>query len=144
MGRYGQKTNAGYYLYTPEARQGLRDPEIEALIVAHSATIGLARREIAPAEIVERCHLAMVNEAARLLEEGIAYRPSDIDVFYVNGYGFPVSKGGPMYQADLIGLPRVVERLRAYRKGQQGWAFKPATLLTDLAAKGADFASLNG
>jgi 3-hydroxyacyl-CoA dehydrogenase len=144
MGRFGQKTGAGYYLYTPEARQGLRDPEIEAKIVAHSATIGLQRREITPAEIVERCHLAMVNEAARLLEEGIAYRPSDIDVVYVNGYGYPVAKGGPMFQADRTGLAEIVERLRFYQQGHQGWAFEPAGLLLDLAAKGKNFASLNG
>jgi 3-hydroxyacyl-CoA dehydrogenase len=144
MGRFGQKTGAGYYLYTPEARQGLRDPEIEARIVAHSATIGLQRREISPAEIVERCHLAMVNEAAKLLEEGIAYRPSDIDVVYVNGYGYPAAKGGPMFQADRTGLAEIVERLRFYQQGHQGWAFEPAGLLLDLAAKGKNFASLNG
>ena len=144
MGRFGQKTSAGYYLYTPEARQGLRDPEIEAMIVAHSPGLGLRRREIAPAEIVERCHLAMVNEAAKLLEEGIAYRPIDIDVIYVNGYGFPAAKGGPMFQADRAGLPAILERLRHYRQGYQGWAFEPAKLLQDLVARGADFASLNG
>ncbi len=144
MGRFGQKTNAGYYLYTPQARQGLRDPEIEAMIVAHSATIGLRRREIGPAEIVERCHLAMINEAAKILDEGIAYRPVDIDVVYVNGYGFPAAKGGPTFQADRIGIPQVLERLRHYRKGHQGWAFEPAELLLDLAGRGANFASLNG
>ncbi len=144
MGRFGQKTNAGFYLYTPQARQGLRDPEIEAMIVAYSATIGLRRREIGPAEIVERCHLAMINEAARLLEEGIAYRPVDIDVVYVNGYGFPAAKGGPTFQADRIGIPQVLERLRHYQAGHQGWAFEPAKLLLDLAGRGANFASLNG
>ena len=144
MGRFGQKTNAGYYLYTPEARQGLRDPEIEAMIVAHSPSLGLRRREIGPAEIVERCHLAMVNEAAKLLEEGIAYRPVDIDVIYVNGYGFPAAKGGPMFQADGAGIPALLERLHYYRQGYQGWTFEPAKLLLDLAARGADLASLNG
>ena len=143
MGRYGQKTNAGYYLYTSEARQGLRDPEIEALIVAHSATIGLARREIAPAEIVERCHLVIINEAARLLEEGIASCASDIDGIYVNAYGFPAAKGGPLFQADLIGLPNVLDRICNYRRGHQGWAFEPAKLLTDLAAKGKSFSSIS-
>ena len=142
-GRFGQKTGAGYYLYTPEARQGLRDPEMEAMIVAHSATIGLQRREIGPEEIVERCHLAMINEAAKELGEGIAYRPVDIDVVWVNGYGFPAAKGGPMFQADRIGIPKILERLRHYQQGYQGWAFKPAPLLLKLAESGADFASLN-
>ena len=144
MGRFGQKTNAGYYLYTPQARQGLRDPEIEALIVAHSPTIGLRRREIGPGEIVERCHLAMINEAARGLEEGVPCRPVDIDAIFVNGYGFPAAKGGPLFQADRIGIAKILERLRHYRKGHQGWAFEPAKLLQDLAERGADFASLNG
>jgi 3-hydroxyacyl-CoA dehydrogenase len=144
MGRYGQKTGAGYYLYTKEARQGLRDPEIEAMIVAHSRTLGLERREIGAAEIVERLHLAMINEAAKVLEDGIAYRPSDIDVIYVNGYGFPAAKGGLMFQADLIGIPGIVERIRHYRQGYQGWAWEPAPLLLDLAARGATLASLNG
>ncbi len=144
MGRHGQKTGAGYYLYTPEARQGLRDPEIEAMIVAHSPSIGLQRREISPGEIVERCHLAMINEAARLLEEGIAYRPVDIDVVYVNGYGFPAAKGGPMFQADLVGVLKILERLRFYQQGYQGWAFEPAKLLTELAAKGGNFVAMNG
>lgn len=144
MGRFGQKTNAGYYLYTPQARQGLRDPEIEALIVAHSPTIGLRRREIGPAEIVERCHLAMINEAAKVLEEGIAHRPADIDAIFVNGYGFPAAKGGPMFQADRIGVPQVLQRLLHYQKGHRGWAFEPAKLLTRLAAESAGFAAMNG
>ena len=144
MGRLGQKTNAGYYLYTPAAREGLRDPEIEAMIVAHSPTIGLRRREIGAAEIVERCHLAMINEAAKRLAEDTACRPMDIDLIYVNDHGFPAAKGGPMFQADQIGIPEILERLRHYRQGYQGWAFEPASLLLDLAESDAKFASLNG
>lgn len=143
MGRYGQKTGAGYYLYIKEAPQGLRDPEIEAMIVAHSRTLGLERREIGPAEIVERLHLAVINEAAKMLEDGSAYRPSDIDAICVNLHGFPAAKGGPMVQADLIGIPGIVERIRHYRQGYQGWAWEPAPLLLDLAARGAALASLN-
>jgi 3-hydroxyacyl-CoA dehydrogenase len=142
-GRRGQQNGAGWYLYMPQARNGLRDPEIEAMVVAHSVTIGVPRREIFLEEIVERCHLVMVNEAARLLDEGIACRPSDIDDFCVAGYGFPASKGGPMYQADLAGLSNVLERLRFFQGGYQGWAFEPAKLLIDLAATSANFASLN-
>ena len=85
----------------------------------------------------------MINEAAKELGEGIAYRPVDIDVVWVNGYGFPAAKGGPMFQADRIGIPKILERLRHYQQGYQGWAFKPAPLLLKLAESGADFASLN-
>ncbi len=138
MGRHGRKTGAGYYLYIQQAPQGLRDPEIEAMIVAHSATIGLARREIFPAEIVERCLLAILNEAAKLLAEGIAVCPADIDAVCIEGYGFPPAKGGPLREADRIGIAAVLERLRFYQAGYQGWAFKPASLLTDLAASGVD------
>jgi 3-hydroxyacyl-CoA dehydrogenase len=143
MGRHGQKTGAGYYLYTKDAPRGLRDPEIEAMIVAYSRTLGFERREIGPAEIVERLHLAVINEAAHMLEDASTYRPSDIDAICVNRYGFPAAKGGPMVQADLIGIPRVVERIRHYRQGYQGWAWQPAPLLLDLAARGATLASFN-
>jgi 3-hydroxyacyl-CoA dehydrogenase len=144
MGRYGQKTKAGYYLYIKEAPRGLRDPEIEAMIVAHSRTLGVERREIGPAEIVERLHLAMINEAANMLEEGIVRRPSDIDAICVKSHGFPAAKGGPMFQADLIGIPGIIERIRHYRQGYQGWAWQVAPLLLDLAARGAALSSLNG
>lgn len=143
MGRFGQKTGAGYYLYIKEAPQGLRDPEIEAMIVAHSRTLGFERREIGPAEIVERLHLAMINEAARLLADGIVRRPGEIDALCVDCHGFPAAKGGLMVQADLMGIPKVIERIDHYRQGYQGWAWQPAPLLEDLAARGATLASLD-
>ena len=142
LGRFGQKTGAGFYLY-PDGRTAEVDPEIDALIVRHSAEIGIVRRTIDDAEIVDRCVLAMVNEGARIVEEGIAYRPVDIDIVYLNGYGFPAERGGPMFHADRLGLHGVLERIRAFAAGPEGWAWRPAGLLIDLAARGADFGSLN-
>ena len=142
LGRYGQKTGKGFYLY-PDGRKAIVDPEIDALVVRHSHTLGLTRRAIEDAEIVERCVLALVNEGARLLAEGFAYRPADIDVVWLNGYGFPAERGGPMFYADRLGLNAVVARLRHYAAGRQGWAWEPSTLLVDLAARDATLASLN-
>ncbi|NYZ13784.1 3-hydroxyacyl-CoA dehydrogenase [Azospirillum sp. RWY-5-1] len=143
-GRFGQKTGAGYYLYPPGSRRGEPDPEIDAMIVQHSATLGIARRDIADEEIVERCLFAMVNEGARILEEGIAARPLDIDVVYLNGYGFPRFRGGPMFHADRLGLPTVLDRIGTFARGYQGWAWEPSPLLARLAGDGAGFATLNG
>lgn len=143
-GRFGQKTGAGYYLYPAGSRRGETDPDIDAMIVAHSAMLGIARRAIADEEIVERCLFAMVNEGARILEEGIAARPLDIDVVYLNGYGFPRFRGGPMFHADRLGLPLVLDRIGKFAHGYQGWAWQPSPLLARLAGGGVGFASLNG
>lgn len=142
MGRFGQKTGAGFYIY-PDGRTPEVDPEIEPLIIAHSEEIGVERRDISDAEIVERCILAMVNEGARILEEGIAYRPVDIDIVYLEGYGFPASRGGPMFHAELLGLPDVLETLRKYQAGRHGWAWEPAPLIETLVAEGRSFKELN-
>ena len=143
-GRFGQKTGAGYYLYPAGSRRGKPDPDIDAMIVAHSTSLGIVRRAIPDEEIVERCLFAMVNEGARILEEGIAARPLDIDVVYLNGYGFPRFRGGPMFHADRLGLPLVLDRIRHFGRGDQGWAWEPAPLLVRLVGCGAGFASLNG
>ena len=141
-GRFGQKTGNG--LVPPTRRAGataIPDPAVDALIAGYRAEIGIVPRTIDDAEIVGRCVLALVNEGARLLEEGIALRASDIDVVYLAGYGFPRYRGGPMFHADLIGLPRVVARMREFaglpRADTAFW--EPAPLLARLAAEGTTF-----
>jgi 3-hydroxyacyl-CoA dehydrogenase len=142
QGRFGQKTGAGWYLY-PDGRKPLHDATIDALVVAHSAMIGLQRRSVGDAEIVERCSLALINEGAKLLGEGIAARPLDVDQVWLHGYGFPAERGGPMFQADMMGLPFVLDRLNALSAGREGWAFRPAPLIEQLVAEGRNFGSLN-
>ncbi len=135
MGRLGQKSGAGYYRYEAGARTPIPDPEVEALVEAAAAEQGIARRAVAPEEVVERLLAAMVNEGARLLGEGIAARASDIDVVYVYGYGFPRHEGGPMFWAEQRGLDRVlafVERMHA----EQGATWTPAPLLVERAKAG--------
>jgi len=142
LGRYGQKTKAGFYLY-PDGRTPKVDPEIDALVVAHSAAIDVERRDISDAEIVDRCVLAMVNEGARILGERIAYRPLDIDVVYLNGYGFPAERGGPMFYAERRGLHEVYRRITELSASRHGWAWQPAPLLAQLVDQGRSFSSLN-
>jgi len=136
MGRFGQKTGAGYYRYAPGSRTPVPDPEIDGLIVQCAAEAGMARREVTEEEIVDRCMLALVNEGAHILEEGIAQRASDIDVVYVHGYGFPAWRGGPMYYAQMLGLPEALRRIRALRD-RHGEHWTPAPLLEKLVASGA-------
>jgi 3-hydroxyacyl-CoA dehydrogenase len=138
QGRLGQKTGKGVYDY-PDGRKARVDPEIEAMLVDHSRAEGLTRRTIGEDEIVDRCVLALINEGARVLADGIAYRPLDIDVVYLHGYGFPAERGGPMFFADRLGLPEVVTRLRRLSQGRHGWAFQPAPLLSELVARGEAF-----
>jgi len=142
LGRFGQKVGKGIYLY-PDGRTAQVDPEIDALLIAYSAEQGIARRGISDAEIGERCLLAMINESARIVEEGIAYRPVDVDVVYLNGYGFPVARGGPMFHADLLGLPHVVARIDALAKERNGWVWQAAPLLRALAERNGRLAEYN-
>jgi len=138
MGRFGQKTGAGWYRYEEGSRTGVPDPEVDALVLAVSAELGFKRREIGDAEIVERCFGAMVNEGALLLEEGIAARSGDIDVIWIHGYGFPRHRGGPMHWADGFGLPKIaaiVDRMHA----EQGALVRPSGLLKELARDGRGF-----
>jgi len=137
-GRFGQKTSAGYYKYEAGNRKPIPDPEIEALIVQASRDGGFARREISDQEILERCLYQLVNTGARILEEGIAQRASDIDIVYLYGYGYPRYRGGPMFTADLIGLPKVLEAVKRYEKEVGPW-WKPAGILEKLAAEGGRF-----
>jgi 3-hydroxyacyl-CoA dehydrogenase len=142
MGRYGQKTGRGYYIYEKGSRTPTPDPEIEKLIEDKAREAGIDRRTISAEEIAERTMYPMVNEGARILEESIAARPSDIDIVWINGYGFPVGKGGPMFWADLTGMKKIADRLE-YWHGRTGKeVFRPAPLLRRLADEGRTFSSL--
>jgi 3-hydroxyacyl-CoA dehydrogenase len=140
MNRLGQKTGAGFYRYDPETRQRSSDPEVQALIEREAAALGVERRDIGAAEIVDRLLFALVNEGMNILDEGIAQRPGDIDVVYVYGYGFPAWRGGPMHHADTIGLAQVHERVREFERrfGSANWASAP--LLERLAGEGRTLA----
>ncbi len=138
-GRFGQKTSAGWYDYKPGDRKAYPSAEVNQMIVQHSADIGVQRRKVSDQEIIERLVYALVNEAALILEEGIAMRASDIDMVYLTGYGFPLFRGGPMCYADTVGLPNVLRAIRKYGKGHHAEAWKPAPLLEKLAAEGKTF-----
>ncbi|MCX7961413.1 MAG: 3-hydroxyacyl-CoA dehydrogenase NAD-binding domain-containing protein [Burkholderiales bacterium] len=138
-GWFGQKAGRGWYRYEPGSRTPIPDPEVEALIAEHRREIGVAPRAIADEEIVERCIYALVNEGARILEEGIALRASDIDIVYLTGYGFPPYRGGPMFYADTVGLAKVLAAIERFRNGYQGGQWQVAPLLARLAAEGKRF-----
>jgi 3-hydroxyacyl-CoA dehydrogenase len=142
LGRLGQKSGKGIYSYA-EGRTAQPDPEIEAMLLAFSDEMGIKRREISTAEIVDRCILAMVNEGANILAEGVAYRPVDIDLVFIAGYGFPAERGGPMFHADRLGLPQVLERIRRLEQTEHGNLWRPSPLLVDLAKSGRTFGELN-
>ncbi|HXB74337.1 MAG TPA: 3-hydroxyacyl-CoA dehydrogenase NAD-binding domain-containing protein [Candidatus Acidoferrales bacterium] len=141
MGRFGQKTGRGWSLYDQQ-RNPSPDPETAALIEKTAREAGVERRTITAGEVVDRCVFALINEGAKLLEEGIALRSSDIDVVYLNGYGFPAWRGGPMFYGDTVGLGQVLARIAEWerRHGEELWS--PAPLLVRLAAEGKTFASL--
>ena len=135
MGRFGQKTGAGYYRYEPGNRTPIPDPEITKLIEAVAKEQGIQRREISDEEILTRCMYALVNVGAQILEEGIALRAGDIDIVYINGYGFPAYHGGPMFWAEQIGLDKVLAKIEEYHK-VHGVFWEPAPLLARLAKAG--------
>jgi 3-hydroxyacyl-CoA dehydrogenase len=139
MGRFGQKSGAGWYDYPGADRKPVHSPAVGELIVRHSSDLGITRRDISDQEIVERLVYALVNEGARILEQGVAQRASDIDMVYLAGYGFPLFRGGPMFYADTIGLPKVVRAMEKYAQGRHGDAWKPAPLLIKLASEGGTF-----
>jgi 3-hydroxyacyl-CoA dehydrogenase len=140
QGRFGQKTGAGWYRYEPGSRTPIPDPAIEKLILDYSKEHGIARRAIADPEIVERCLFALVNEGAKILEEGIAARPVDIDIIWIYGYGFPRYRGGPMFWADLVGVKKIHDTLKRLHEKHGDW-LKPAPLLERLARDGKGFYS---
>jgi 3-hydroxyacyl-CoA dehydrogenase len=141
MGRYGQKTSAGWYKYD-ENRRAIPDLEVAELVRKWSVEARIPQREISKEEIVDRCVYALVNEGARILEEGYALRAVDIDIIYLNGYGFPAHRGGPMWYADTIGLKQVYDRIEEFHK-QHGELWEPAPLLKRLAEEGKKFADFH-
>jgi 3-hydroxyacyl-CoA dehydrogenase len=138
QGRYGQKTGAGWYKYD-ENRRAVNDPEVAALVKTWVEEAGTPQRQITAEEITDRCLYALVNEGARILEEGYALRASDIDVIYLNGYGFPAHRGGPMWYADTVGLKKVLSRAEEFHR-EHGELWEPAPLLRQLADQGKTFA----
>jgi 3-hydroxyacyl-CoA dehydrogenase len=140
-GHYGQKTGKGYFRYDAGSRTPLPDPEVEKIILETSSRLGVNRRPIGDEEIVERMIFPMINEGARILDEGIATRPGDIDVIWVYGYGWPVWRGGPMYYADRLGLAHIRDRLTFYADRSRDETLRPAPLIRRLAAEGRGFES---
>ncbi len=138
-GRLGQKTGKGFFAYPNGERKPTHDPEVDAIVEAESRRLGIARRTVSQDEIVERCMYALVNQGARLLGDGIALRPGDIDIVYVFGYGFPPYRGGPMWWADTVGVANIYERIVAWR-AERGPQWEPAPLLAEIAAGGGSFA----
>jgi 3-hydroxyacyl-CoA dehydrogenase len=141
MGRWGQKTGKGWYQYD-ETRKPIPDPLVENLIENTAREAGIERREISPQEIIERCIYIMINEGARILEEGYALRAADIDVIYLTGYGFPGYHGGPMWYADTVGVKQVYTRILDFQ-ARYGDYWEPAPLLKRLAETGGTFASFD-
>lgn len=139
LGRYGQKTSAGWYKYD-ENRRPVLDPEVSKLVRQWGTEAGIPQRQISAEEIVDRCIYALVNEGARILEEGYALRAVDIDIIYLTGYGFPAHRGGPMWYADTVGLKKVYERISEFHRQHGEW-WEPAPLLKQLAEQDRTFAS---
>ena len=140
--RFGQKTNRGFYIYPEGSRAGQADPEVVALVEEVSSELSIDRRTIDDDEVLKRCLYPLINEGARLLEQGIAIRPCDIDIVYINGYGFPEVTGGPMFWADQQGLDTILEDIKRFGKEYGGDVWKPAPLLEKLVSEGKGFASL--
>jgi 3-hydroxyacyl-CoA dehydrogenase len=139
MGRFGQKTGAGWYKYEPGRRDAIPDPVVEKLIEDYRKEEGITPRKISDEEIVQRCILALTNEGAKILEEGIAQRASDVDMVYLTGYGFPVFRGGPMFYADTLGLYQAVRLMKRFQAETGDDYWKPAALLEKLAGEGKSF-----
>lgn len=142
MERFGQKTNRGFYIYPEGSRAGQADPEVVELVEQTSAELGIIRQEIDDDEVLKRCVYALINEGARILQDGIAIRPCDIDIVYINGYGFPEVTGGPMFWADQQGLDNILADIKRYHEQYGGDVWEPAPLLERLVAEGKNFASL--
>jgi len=143
LGRFGQKTGAGYYRYEPGDRTPHPDPLVAEIVERCAREDGVERRAVGDAEILKRCIYPLVNEAAKILDEGIATRPGDIDVVWIYGYGFPAFRGGPLRWADSVGLLTIVDDMREFAQ-VHGEAWKPAPLLHELAASGGTFGAWKG
>ncbi|MGH1349298.1 MAG: 3-hydroxyacyl-CoA dehydrogenase NAD-binding domain-containing protein [Methyloligellaceae bacterium] len=142
LGRFGQKTGKGYYLYEEGSRSPIPDPEIEALIKNVAKEQGVEQREISDEELHARLVYSLINEGARIMEEGIASRSSDIDLIWINGYGWPVGRGGPMFYADSVGAEEIVKQLNIYAEATGDENLRPAPLLVKLAGEGKKFEEL--
>jgi 3-hydroxyacyl-CoA dehydrogenase len=143
LGRFGQKTGAGYYKYNLPDRTPIPDSEVEKIIEETSKKLGITRRAISDQEILERCLYPMVNEGAKILEEKMAQRSLDIDVIWVNGYGWPVYRGGPMWWADnVVGLKTIHDALLKYRDASGDPFWEPAPLLKKLVQDGKKFSTV--
>ncbi|EMP54264.1 fatty oxidation complex alpha subunit [Marinobacter santoriniensis NKSG1] len=140
--RLGQKTQAGVYRYEEGSRKPIPDPEVDKLIEEFRKEQGITPREISDQEILERCMYVMINEGAKILEEGIADRSLDIDIVWIYGYGFPAYRGGPMFWADQLGLDTILEAVKTYQDTVGGEQWKPAALLEKLVAEGKTFGDL--
>jgi 3-hydroxyacyl-CoA dehydrogenase len=136
QGRYGQKTGKGWYLYQPGNRKAIPDPEVDTMLEDYRKELGITPRKISDAEIVQRCIYALVNEGARILEEGIAARASDIDMIYLTGYGFPLFRGGPMLYADEVGLYNVARSMKEFATSSGDSFWEPAPLIAKRVADG--------
>jgi len=145
-GRFGQKTGAGWYHYEAGSRTPIPDPKVTAIIEQYRRQKGITPRAVGSQEIVERCIYALINEGARIVEDGIAQRSSDIDIVYLNGYGFPAYRGGPMFYADQVGLHDVIRALESIAAQPHSDAafWTPAPLLTRLAEQGQTFSGFKG
>lgn len=141
--RFGQKNNRGFYIYPEGSRAGQADPEVIEIVEATSKELGIERRPIDDEEVLQRCLYALVNEGCRILEDGIAIRPCDLDIVYINGYGFPDVTGGPMFWADQQGLDKVLDGVKKFH-AEYGEQWEPAPLLEKLVKEGKNFASLQG
>jgi 3-hydroxyacyl-CoA dehydrogenase len=141
LGRFGQKSAAGWYDYKPGERAAIPSEAVTKIVLEESERLGLKRRKVSDEEIVERALYSLINEGARILEEGVAARSSDIDIVYVAGYGFPDFRGGPMFYADTVGLANILRAMRGFAKGYRPDAWEPAPLLQRLAAENRGFAS---
>jgi len=141
LGRFGQKTGAGWYDYKPGERAALPSDTVTKIVLEESERLGLKRRKVSDEEIVERALYSLINEGARILEEGVAARSSDIDIVYIAGYGFPDFRGGPMFYADTVGLANILRAMRGFAKVYRPDAWEPAPLLQRLAAENRGFAS---
>ena len=139
-GQLGQKSGTGFYTYDPDTRQRSENAAVLDIVAREASSLGVTRREIDAGEIVDRLVYALVNEGMRIVAEGIAQRPGDIDVVYAYGYGFPAFRGGPMFYADTVGLGEVLDRIEAFRRqfGDARWT--PAPLLVELAGAGRTLA----
>ncbi len=143
MDRYGQKNGRGFYIYPEGSRAGQADPEVIEIVEATSKELGIERREISDEEVLNRCMFALINEGCQILDDGIAIRPCDIDIVYINGYGYPQVTGGPMFWADQQGLDKVLDGVKKFH-AEYGEPWEPAPLLEKLVKEGKNFASLQG